>query len=90
MSMRVTISTFTVLLFFASSCSTVKTGKSNSGSQKKTYSEDLASYRPKPFVAEEQPVDTLSQLTITSSDSLDELLDRVSGSILGLRMVEMV
>lgn len=71
MIMRLTISTFAVLLFFASSCSTVKTGKSNSGSQKKTYSEDLSVYRPEPFVAEEQPVDTLSLLTITSSDSVD-------------------
>jgi hypothetical protein len=71
MGMRLTISIFAVMLFLASSCSTIKTGKSTSGVQKNTYSEDLASYRPEPFVAEEQPVDTLSQLTFTDSDSVD-------------------
>jgi len=71
MSMRLTILTFAVILFFASSCGTVIPGKTNSSSQKKAYSEDLSSYRPEPFVAEEEPIDTLFSQTISDSTSVD-------------------
>ena len=71
MSIRLTILTFSVILFFASSCGTAIPGKTNTGSHKKAYSEDLSGYRPEPFVAEEQPIDTLSLQTISDTISIE-------------------
>ena len=71
MSMRFTILSLIALVLFASSCSTVNTGKTKTGSQKNIYSEDLTAYRPEPFTAEEQPADTLSLATLNDSTYVD-------------------
>ena len=67
MSMRLTIFTLAMLLLFASSSSTIMPGKTKTSSNKNTYSEDLDVYRPEPFVAIEQPGDTVIKQTFTNS-----------------------
>jgi hypothetical protein len=70
--MKFTIFSLAVLILFASSCSTVKTGKTKTSDQKSAYSEDLTAYRPEPAVSEEQPSDTISIETVTNSAYLDQ------------------
>ena len=72
MSKRFTILSLAVLILFASSCSTVKTGKTKTSAQKSTYSEDLTSYRPELVVNEEQPTDTVSMQTFADSAYIDQ------------------
>ena len=71
MNLKLTILTFAVILFFAGSCGTTIPGKTNAGSQKKVYSEDLSAYRPEPFIGEEQPIDTLSLETISDTTTIE-------------------
>lgn len=71
MSMRFTILTIAVIVLFTNSCSTINPGKTKTEPQKNTYAEDLTAYRPQPFVAEEQPTDTLSLSAITDSTAVD-------------------
>jgi len=71
MSTRLSILTFVAILFVASGCGTAIPGKTNAGSQKKAYSEDLSAYHPEPFVPEEKPIDTLSFQTISDTNTIE-------------------
>jgi len=65
--MRLTILSLVGLILFASSCSTVKPGKTKTNAKKSTYSEDLTTYRPEPIVVDELPTDSVSSQIITDT-----------------------
>jgi hypothetical protein len=69
--MRLTILSLVGLMLFASSCSTVKPGKTKASTKKSAYSEDLTAYRPEPIVADELLTDSVSSQIITDTEYTD-------------------